>query len=348
MGALLVPTAALTQLCILECLKAWLETQRYHLSPRTFQDYGYYITEIDRTLRIIYEERALPFYDEATILDIDGDLIRAYQHKRREKAQFGLINKETGIIKMVRERVGRPFAEHEYTRLPKPKNYEFPGRKLEPSEEAVWERTCIAAADRQGWDVAALCSLITVKAGPRRCELLNAKLKDVSIGQPTTLFVQRRGAKRVTSERIVVLIGRAEWAMIRLLKRAREVCGCADPEHFLIPFTNRDHSFDPTRPAKGFRSGMDHLHGISNTKFRYHDQRHHAASKALSHPSVPLAAARKQFGNLGVLEKIYYHADLATLAVVAAAAAGEPVQNQAATPRKPPKNQRGNNYEKSA
>jgi hypothetical protein len=129
----------------------------------------------------------------------------------------------------------------------------------------------------------------------------------------------RRGAKRVQRERTIVLVDDALWAVQRLIKRAAEKCGATDPDHFLIPYTKKDHKHDPTRQAVGYREGMGHLLAICDTNFRRYDLRHHAISKALSDPRVSLAAARMQFGHVDdKMQKRYYHGNLETLKIVAA------------------------------
>jgi len=80
-------------------------------------------------------------------------------------------------------------------------------------------------------------------------------------------------------------------ALERLIKRAIEECKCTLPEHYLIPRRNRDHSYDPTRAAQGYIGGLRELLAIAEVKVRSYDFRHHAVSRALSNPQVPLEAA---------------------------------------------------------
>lgn len=295
--------SALCSLPFKQACTAWLESRRDQLSPRTYLDYSHYIKTLSA------------HFHELTLLEIDGNMLRSYQDLRCQTVGPGAINKELGLVIQIRKHINQPISD--YQPLPPP---ESTGRALSPSEETVWERVCKSAADHPTWDVAALCSLLGMKTGLWPGEILSLKLKDIIFGNPSYCVVQRRGHKRVRQERIVVLIEGAEWAAKKLLKRAKEKCGCADPEHFLIPYTNKDHTFDPEKPARDYRNGMEHLLALCDTKFRRYDLRHHAISKALSNPKVSLAAASLHFGQISShMKKRYYHGDWETLKVVAAA-----------------------------
>src|SRR6185437_3570224 len=141
--------AALSQAPFREACLDWLESRKYHIAPRTYCDYSNYI----KTLSAHFGAVRLP--------DINGDMLRAYQHERMKRAGPGTINKELGIIIQICKRINRPVED--YQPLQMPKDYESPGRALTPSEEAVWERVCRAAAGHHSWDVAALCSLLSMK-----------------------------------------------------------------------------------------------------------------------------------------------------------------------------------------
>jgi hypothetical protein len=120
------------------------------------------------------------------------------------------------------------------------------------------------------------------------------------------------------------------------IKRAIEECKCTQPEHFLIPRRNPDHSYDPTRPAQGYRAGLQELLAIAEIKVRRYDFRHHAVSRALSNPLVPLEAARTYFGWMSPkMIGRYYHVNQAAMRVVAAALDEKPPE-----PTKPTKSGR--------
>lgn len=309
--ALLMSIATLTQMSVRDACEAWLETRRHHISPRTFQDYGKYSKIIGK------------YFDGLLITDLDGDSLRAYQRERSLRACPETINKELGMLLQVRARINRPITD--YQRMRQKKDYESVGRALSPSEEAVWERVLKAAADHHSWDGAALCSLLSLKTGMGPGEILSLKIKDVVFGNPSYAVVPPRGAKRVRRQRAVVLIDDAEWAAKKLVKRAETKCGASSPDHFLVPWMNKDHSYDPTRPAKGFWESFEKLQAVAGVKFRIYDMRHHAVSKALNDPRVSLSAATLHFGHISQqMKSRYYHADLDTLRVVAAAIGRKP------------------------
>jgi integrase len=309
-STLLMSIATLSSMSVTDACENWLESRRHHISPRTFQDYSYYIKTI------------APFFQGLLVKDIDGDTLRRYQHDRSQFAGPETINKELGVIIQVRKRINRPIED--YQRLQQKKDYETVGRALTPSEETVFERVCISAADHRKWDVAALCSLLSMKTGMGPGEILSLKIKDVMLGSPSYVIVPRRGAKRIRRERTVVLVDHAEWAAQKLIERAREKCGSFLPDHYLIPYMRKDRSFDATRPARGYRSGMEHLLSLCETQFRRYDLRHHAISKALGNPKVSITSAELHFGHITQrMKNRYYHGDLDTLKVVAEAIAAK-------------------------
>jgi integrase len=300
LGSMLFPQAA----------KAWLLTRRDHIAPRTYLDYGRHIDTISRSFRNV------------TLGEITGDMLRDYQRRRRQTAGPGMVNKECGIVCMIRGRIGQPLTES-------------PGRALTTAEETKLERVFKAAADHPQWKTAALLSLLSMKCGAGPGEMLSLSLKDVGL-DPPHISIPRRGAKRISRERYLELNGTAAWALERLIKRAVDECKCTLPEHYLIPRRNRDHSYDPTRPAQGYRAGLMELLAIAEVKVRRYDFRHHAVSRALSNPLVPLEAAKSYFGWMSPkMVQRYYHANQAAMRVVAAALDEKPPE-----PTKQPKSRR--------
>jgi hypothetical protein len=311
LGSMLFPQAA----------KAWLLTRRDHIAPRTYLDYGRHIETVSCSFRNV------------PLSEITGDMLRDYQRRRRQTAGPGMINKECGIVCMIRDRIG--LALTDYQRMPMPKDYESPGRALTTAEETKLERIFKAAADHPQWKTAALLSLLSMKCGAGPGEMLSLSLKDVGL-DPPHISIPRRGAKRVSRERYLELNGTAAWALERLIRRAIDECKCTLPEHYLIPRRNLDHSYDPTRPAQGYRAGLRELLAIAEIKVRRYDFRHHAVSRALSNPLVPLEAAKSYFGWMSPkMVQRYYHANQAAMRVVAAALDEKPPE-----PTKQPRSRR--------
>jgi hypothetical protein len=78
------------------------------------------------------------------------------------------------------------------------------------------------------------------------------------------------------------------------------------------------------------------LLAIAEVKVRRYDFRHHAVSRALSNPLVPLEAAKSYFGWMSPkMVQRYYHANQAAMRVVAAALDEKPPE-----PTKQPKSRR--------
>lgn len=298
--------AALTNLPVRDACEAWLESRRFHIAPRTFYDYQHYIKTFS------------PDFTGLLITDVDGDTLRAYQQKRRKQVGPGLINKELGVIIQVRKRIQKPITD--YQPLQMPKDYETPGRALSASEEEIWAATCRAAADHKSWATAALVSLLSLRTGCGPGEILSLKLQDIAVDGPEPMIeVPRRGAKRVRRERAVGLLGEGLWAARKLIKLANQR-GSVEPGHFLIPARNRDNSWDPTRPAKGFRESFEKLKDAARIKFRFYDHRHTAVSKGLRNPKASVQMNVDHFGWISpkMIQK-YYHGNSDNRRVMAAA-----------------------------
>lgn len=306
-------TLDLTNVGFRQAADAWLESRRYHLAPRTVLDYQNYI----KTLHKYFGDIHLP--------DITADMVRDYQRKRRATVSPGAINKECSVITQMRSRIGMPLADYQW--MPMPKDYESPGRALTDIEEETMERVFRAAADHPRWKAAALASLLSMKCGAAPCEILSLRLKDITI-DPPQITIPRSGAKRLKRSRRIELNDSASWALEKIVARAVDECNCSLPEDYLFPFRNLDHTFDPSKPARGYRTSFANLLRIADIKIRRYDFRHHAVSRALGDSSVPLEGARSYFGWISdKMVSRYYHANLATLRVVAAAIDKKPVQS---------------------
>jgi integrase len=312
--------AALAQMSVADACENWLESRKYHIAPRTFESYHHHIKTFG------------PFFAGLLISDLDGDHLRRYQHERSKHAAPDSINKELGVIIQVRKRINRPIED--YQRLQQSKNYESPGRALTVSEEVSLERTCKVFAKHKSWDVGALCLLLAMRTGMTRCEILSLKLKDVDLdSDPAQLIIPRRGAKRVSRERRLVLLGDALWAMQGLVQRCQDKCGGVEPDHFLVPFrVSRDH-YDPVRPAKHYREAAEHIFAIAGIEgFWPNFCRHHAVSKGLRNPKMSLAMANEQFGWVNPkMQKRYYHGSLDNLIAMAQALDEQPVKKSPTT-----------------
>jgi len=302
----LMRTAALTQVCFLEAANAWLETRRGHITPRTAEDYRIYINKLSR------------FFGEFRLHEITPDMVRAYQRDRRSVAGPSLINKELGVLKMMRERIGLPLQD--YQRLQQPKDWESPGRALTDPERETVEKVCKIFAEHPRWKVAAFAVMLAMKSGLTRAEMLSLKLKNCSL-DPPWVEIPRRGAKRQSRERVVHLGADGAWALENLITRAMDECGAGDAEHFLFPFQNHDRTFDPTKPGRHYRSGLRKIFECAGlTDFKPNYFRHDAVSKALSNSKVPLQAAVRHFGWISpkMVQK-YYHESQKESQLVAAA-----------------------------
>lgn len=315
---MLVNTSALAGLPIGTACQRWVESQVDYLAPLTIEGYRMYAkTMIPNTFKTICEEKGVP-YSRLLLDHMDGNWLRAYQQQRLREGVREVINKEVCVI---RQTYYEAFKKHlaDYKRIPKPKNYESPGRKLGDEERKLWKQICKENSDDPATDIAALISLITVCSGAGPGEVRSLKLKDCHIGERNAIglevtpyiMVPPLGAKRPRRERKVRLFDEAPWALQKLIDRAKKKCGCTSPNHFLLPYQRRNHTYDVNKPGgRNLHNGMRQLLIKAETQFRMYDLRHDAISVALSDKRVPLAAAIKHFGWISPkMIDTYYHGD---------------------------------------
>jgi hypothetical protein len=89
-----VHLAALCQLEFGAAARAWLETRRPYISPRTQRDYDQYIRILE------------PFFGEMRLPEITTDLLRAYQRMRQARGA-GPVTHETSALQQMLKRIGR-------------------------------------------------------------------------------------------------------------------------------------------------------------------------------------------------------------------------------------------------
>jgi integrase len=143
---------------------------------------------------------------------------------------------------------------------------------------------------------------INTTCGPG--EIRHIRLMDIDQGQ-RVLRVQPEGAKRASRIRMIPLNDVAWEAALYLLNRAREL-GCAEPAHYLLPFRRKRNEYDPTRPAKGWRTAHTQLMGACQITCRPYDFRHHAITRLLENPDVSEKTAEAIAGHISSKTKERY------------------------------------------
>jgi hypothetical protein len=113
-------TTELAQLPFVQAARAWLETRKPYLHPRTFLDYQHHVKTLGK-------------FFCARLLEIEADQIRAYQKMRMLRAGASAINKECSVLQQMLRRIGawEPIAPNfQPLRLPR----EGPGRSITDQE----------------------------------------------------------------------------------------------------------------------------------------------------------------------------------------------------------------------
>jgi integrase len=289
-----ISTSVLAQAGFEEAGEAWLDSRKPYLSPRTISDYESHI----KTLTA--------FFGEMRLAEITADEIRAYQRMRMARAGASCINKECSVLQQMLKRIGRwGEISAQYQPLPPPK--ESPHRALSPAEE---ERLHRVGSSRPHLDVAycTYCISINTTCGPG--EMRHIRLMDVDFPE-RTIYIQPKGAKNRGRIRRVPLNATALRAVEYLWKRAKTL-GSIEPHHYLIPFRVKKASYDPERPAMGWRYALhEMLVAADIDKLSAYSFRHHALTKLVENPRVSLETARSIAGHISPdIIKRYSHVRL--------------------------------------
>lgn len=286
-------TAALTQLGFRIAAFTWLESRKPYLSPRTVRDYTAYV------------ETLATFFGETRLQEITADHIRAYQRMRMVRAGASIINHECSVIQQMLKRIGC-WAEiqPQYQPLALPK--ESPHRALTPAEE---DRLYRVGPTHPSWEVAFCAFVISINSTVGPGELRHVRLCDLDL-EERTFRIQPEGAKNEGRIRVIPLNQRAWNAMNYLLKRAKSL-GSIEPLHYLLPFRVCRNSYDPTRPAKGWRTAHNQLCGACGITISPYSFRHHAITKLLENPDVSDETAEAIAGHISErMKKRYSHTRL--------------------------------------
>jgi integrase len=301
-------TAGLASLPFPEAAKAWLESRRSYLSESTQENYTVYIGTLSK------------YFADFHLQEISADQIRAYQHARLGSVIWSSVNKETSILQQMLKRIGRwPEIAHDFQPLPPPKKDDETGRCITDDEES---RFFTAAFSNSAWCVAAWASLLSVNTTAGPGEILHLRLRDLDLTEKLTLRIAPEGAKnRNFRVRVIPLNESALWAARMFLARARHVCRCAAPEHYLIPFNEAPHTYNPNRPQGSYYKAFNAILDSAKLDFRPYDFRHTAITRLLENPDVPLEVARSIAGHVSDrMIRRYFHGRLSAQrsAVVAA------------------------------
>ncbi len=273
-------TQTLTQSAFQEAASVWLETRRPYISPSTYTSYE----ERLRALSAFFSETRLP--------EITADQIRAYQKARMVRAGASCINHECSLLQQMLKRIGR-WAEisADYQPLPLPK--ESPHRALTVQEE---ERLYRAGMSNANWAVAYCGFVLSVNTSCGPGEIRHLRLMDIDEVQ-RTMRVQPEGAKNAARIRVIPL-NRPAWEAIEYLRKRAKELGCYKPEHYLIPFRLKRGSYDPARPAMGWRTAFREMTAAADVRISPYCLRHHAITKMLENPDISEETVKSVAGHI--------------------------------------------------
>jgi integrase len=285
-----VRTQVLSQASFQYAALAWLDDRKPYLSVRSHKDYRNYIHILNG------------FFAEMRLPDIGPDEIRAYQRMRMARAGATCINKECSILQQMLKRIGRwPEIKAQYQPLPLPK--ESPHRALTPVEEDRLYR--VGAANPQ-WEVAYCAFVISINTTCGPGEIRHLRRMDVDF-ERHTMRVQPEGAKNEHRIRVIPLNSSA-WRAIEHLWQRAEKLGCIEPHHYLIPFRLKKGTYEPERPAMGWRYALNEMLVCANLHISAYSFRHHAITKLLENADVSEQTAEAIAGHISErMKKRYSH-----------------------------------------
>lgn len=219
---------------------------------------------------------------------------------RMGRAGASIINHECSVIQQMLKRIGRwPEIAPNYQPLRLPK--ESPHRALTVEEE---DRLYRVGASNPAWEVAYCAFVISINTSAGPGELRHIRLMDIN-AEERWFRVQPEGAKRDSRIRVVPLNDAAWAAMEHLMERSKSL-GCYQGNHYLIPFRVKRGTYDPTRPAKGWRTALEQMLGAADIDVSAYSFRHHAITKLLENPEVSEKTAEAIAGHISEKMKNRY------------------------------------------
>ncbi|MGH9478503.1 MAG: hypothetical protein ACRD1A_04680 [Terriglobales bacterium] len=218
------------------------------------------IAEATRKSERYLSPALLRCFPARTLGEVTNEKLRQYQARRLRDVAPRTVNMEVSLLRKTLKRA-RPWSRlgDDFRQVKEPS--QGIGRVLTPEQEATPLRV---AASRPEWEVAYLCAIVAANTTCRGGEIKGLRLEDVDLFE-RLLNTRRDSTKTDAGCRVIPLNDAALWALGKLRTRA-EALGASQPEHHLLPASGfkrtksgvpcNGTSFDPTRPARGFRTAL--------------------------------------------------------------------------------------------
>lgn len=247
------------------------------------------------------------FFAEIPIGQIHVGHFRQYQVQRSDgtigNSGPNNINKETAVLLRILKRAHLWTPEMEECFEPLVHEEPEIGRALTPPEQTRFLDT---ASSREKWHLVYWYALVALQTTAHGCELRGLKLGDVSLFE-RMIYIRRASAKNKYRQRSIPLTEEAQWAMARILDRAREL-GVKDPNHYIFPFRPRRNHFDPNTPMSesGIKKSWEECREAASLRWlRMNDLRHTAITR-LAEAGTPLPVIMSMAGHISQRMSAHY------------------------------------------
>lgn len=215
-------------------------------------------------------------------------------------------NQELSILKMILRRGGCWNQElDEFYQPFEQRPAEVP-RALSPEEQRRW---LDVASFKPRWHLVYWYSVLAFDTSMSTNEMRALRIGDVSLIH-RMVNISAQGAKNQYRQRsIAIQSADALWALEQLVARAKDL-GAVSPQHFLFPYRETPHPFDPTKPmtVSGIKRQWNEVRDASGLKwFRPYDTRHTALTRWAEN-GVPPAVIQARAGHVNErMMAVYVH-----------------------------------------
>lgn len=154
------------------------------------------------------------------------------------------VNQELALLKRLMKKAGAWSEENQELYEPFREDESEIPIALTQAERQLWLDTCLSRPD---WNVIYWYSIVAFGTSMSTHELRGLRLGDINMHHQIVSIPPHAAKNQYRSRTLPLESAEILWCMEQLIERAKDL-GASDAKHYLFPFREVPHPFDPTRP----------------------------------------------------------------------------------------------------